>query len=98
MDILEIRTYPGKSARDCYYAALLAFPKAGFTIWKKRDFGWFAIAKRSAGGQEVTANIMSKPAKESLVEMRINAEHLEEAELKRFADEFFRALQEILGK
>lgn len=98
MDILEVRTLPGVSARDAYYAAVEALPKAGFAIWKKRDFGWFAIAKRSLAGKEITANIMSKPGKETTLELRLNADGLAEADLKAYVEPFFQALEGVLKK
>lgn len=98
MDIQEVRTLPGISARDAYYAAVEALPKAGFAIWKKRDFGWFAIARKNLDGREVTANIMSKPGKETTLELRLNADGVDEAALRPLIEQFYTALDGVLKK
>lgn len=98
MDILEVRTLAGVSAKDAYYAAVEALPKAGIPIWKKRDFGWFAIGRRGSGATEITANIMSKMGKETTLELRLTGAAASEEELKALAEEFFRALDGLLKK
>lgn len=95
--IQETRNFPGKTARECYDAALAAFPKIGFEIWKKRDLAWFAIARRTIGDSEVTLNVMSKPGKTTEVVLGVNANrHAAEEELHRYAEEFYQALRGIL--
>lgn len=95
--IQETRNFPGKSGRECYEAGLAAFTKAGYQIWKKRDLAWFAIANRKDGDREITANFMSKPGKETSVVVGISAANTDEAQLHRYADEYFEALRITLG-
>jgi hypothetical protein len=95
--IQEIITFPGKKAQECYETTLRTFPTVGFQIWKKRDLGWFAIALRQVNGADVNVNVMFRQGQEATLTLGVSAEHLSEAELHKYADEFIGALRTNLG-
>src|SRR5512140_2632713 len=91
--IQDVLSFPGKKAQECYELALRTFPTVGFQIWKKRDLGWFAIAVRMVNGAEVKANVMFRQGVDATLTLGLSAEHLSEADLHQYADEFIRALR-----
>jgi len=54
------RAFQGKSALDCFEAALRAGPRAGYKLLKKRDIGYLAILTRTMDGRQTTLNIAAR--------------------------------------
>lgn len=95
--IQEKRSYPGKSAKDCYQAALQALAQAGYKIVRKRDYGWFVIAARTVSGQEVTCNILASLGDAPSLDVNLTARGLPEEVLRQWAEEIFANVQAGLG-
>lgn len=54
------RSFQGKSALDCFEAALKAGPKAGYQLLKKRDIGYLVIFTRQMDGRQTTLNVSAR--------------------------------------
>ncbi len=94
--IEETRTYPGKTPGDCFAAAVRAYPKAGFNVWKKRELAWLALAKRTVEGQEVDSNLSARPGNPVPLTLNMSADNLSEETLKKLAVQVFQAVEEEL--
>lgn len=94
--IEETRTYPGKTPGDCFSAAVRAYPKVGFNVWKKRELAWLALAKCTLEGKEVDSNLSARPGNPTPATLNLSADGLSEEALKGLADKFFQALEEEL--
>lgn len=95
--IKEKRSYPGRSAKDCYQASLQALSQTGYKIIRKRDYGWFVIASRTVSGQEVTCNILASLGESASLDINISARGLAVDALEIYAQELFDHIQSILG-
>lgn len=89
----EIRTFPGKSANDCYAAIQRTYPKVKFEIWKKRDIAWLVIAKRKEGASEIDSNASAGFGNPTPITYHLSTPNMDESALKAIADEFFLALE-----
>lgn len=96
-ELQEERTYPGKTAKDCYQGVLLALPKAGFKVWKQRDFGWFVIARRIVAGVEITSSILASPGSPPSLKINLTAKGFRQDQLRPYADELLSCVDAILS-
>ncbi len=80
--ISESREYPALTADDCFHLAVTAITQAGFEIFKKRDFAWLVIGKRSTTQGQVEANITARPGKAPSVTFSLSSDMLNDQELE----------------
>lgn len=86
------RNFDGKTARECYDAAVKALPQAGFEPVKLRELAYLVMGRRG----EVTCNVMAWPGVLARVTLTLEAESLSVAELQAVADQVFAALSKAL--
>jgi hypothetical protein len=91
--IQETRSFPGKSAGDAYQAILVAAPKAGLQVWKRRDIAWLAMVRSGTGSDAIDGNISARGTQ---VIVSLSASSLSEADLKARAETVFQELQGLL--
>jgi hypothetical protein len=93
------KTYPipGKSTADCYEAALEAYPKAGFEIWKKRELAYMLMAKCSGKDGQIDSNLMARFGSPTQIVLIVSAENLPEADLQPYLDKIYAAFKAVLG-
>jgi len=94
-------TYSGevenRSANEVYEASIKAFDAAEFEVWKKRPLAWLSLARRTAAGVEVSANLAARPTLPVSYTLTMSGEGLSEETLNALADCFLAALQEELS-
>lgn len=86
------RNFDGKTARECYAAALKALPQAGFELVKLRELAYLVMGRRG----ELTCNVMAWPGVNARVTLTLETESRSPAELQAAADQVFEALSKAL--
>jgi len=87
----ESRTYPKKSADDCFAVAQTALQAAGFEVWKTRPIAWLALGKQKLPGDTVNANMMARP--DGQVTLSIGGDYTPPEIITSLAQAIFRLLK-----
>jgi len=91
------KSYDGKSPDDCLEAAKIAFPNAGFEIFKKRDIAWLVIAHRQENNSLIEANIGARPpAVCANVTLSINCDDIDRNTLQQKIDNILSEFEKVL--
>jgi hypothetical protein len=93
--VMESRNYPGKSPDDCFDAAKVALPKAGFEIWKLRPIAWLVLANRQTPEGVAKANLAFRPGAAGT--LTLTGDRLSQETLQAMAAEAMVALDAELG-
>lgn len=86
------RNFEGKTARECYDAAVKALPQAGFELIKLRELAYLVIGRRG----ELTCTVMAWPGANARVTLTLEAESCSLTELNAHAEKVFEALGSTL--
>jgi hypothetical protein len=92
-NIQEVISFEKKSTSDCYDAALAAFPKAGFSILKKREIAYYALAQCTVNGILIDGTIMVRPGGAPQMTISVGANALDEQTLKPLLDKLIAAVK-----
>jgi hypothetical protein len=92
-NIQEVVAFEKKSTSDCYDAALTAFPKAGFSILKKREIAYYALAQCTLNGALIDGTIMVRPGSIPQMTVSVGCSSLEEDALKPLAEKLIQAIK-----
>jgi hypothetical protein len=92
-NIREVIAFPGKSTGACFEGAVKGYPKAGFTVWKKRDIAWLAMAKCMQGNIQIDSNIMVSPGGTPQITLIVSAPELGEKDLRPYVDKISSAIK-----
>lgn len=88
--------FAGKSARQCFSAAVQALPQAGFEVTKLRELAYMVMGRRSEPRGEVLCNAMAWPGASTRVTLTMQADFLSEAELQADAERVFEKMSQVL--
>jgi len=91
------KSYDGKSPDDCFEAAKIAFPNAGFEIFKTRDIAWLVMAHRQENNNLIEATIGARPpAVCTNVTLSISCVDFDKDALQAHADKIFSELDKAI--
>ena len=76
--------FPGKTPQELYKAALEAYPKAGFKIWKTRELAYLVMANTTNGNVTINSNIIARYNAPAV--LNLSSEELDENALKPHAE------------
>ena len=89
----------GKSPDDCFEAAKIAFPNAGFEIFKIREIAWLVIAQLKESNNLIEASIGARPpAICAHVTLTISCNDFDKSILQEHADNIMSEFEKVLEK
>lgn len=83
--------FAGKTARDCFNAALKSLPQAGFKVCGQRDLAYLATGLRRDSHGEVTCDVMAWPGVNSRITLLLQTDS-PECDLEADAQSLVKAL------
>ena len=92
-NIQEVISFEKKSTSDCYDAALEAFPKAGFSILKKREIAYYALAQITINGNLIDGTIMVRPGGTPQMTVSVGCNEMSEEDLKPISVKLIEAIK-----
>ncbi|MCE1255468.1 MAG: hypothetical protein LWX83_18210 [Anaerolineae bacterium] len=92
-NLQEVINFEKKSTSDCYDAALAAFPKAGFSILKKREIAYYALAQITVNGNLIDGTIMVRPGGTPQMTISVGCNEMNEEELKPISEKLINAIK-----
>jgi hypothetical protein len=90
------RNFDGKTARDCFQAAVQILPQAGFEVIKLRELAYLIIGRRNDPRGEVICNVMAWPGVNARVTLTLESAILTVAELQANAERVFEKMSQVL--
>ena len=97
MTTIEIKhTIQNKTPTDCFNAACLAYPRLGFTIWKKREIAWLVLAKKKVEAMEIDSNLSARPGNPTSINISVSSEKLAQDEINDIGNQILTELIKFL--
>ncbi len=95
MKIERTKEIVGKSPTEVYEAAIQAFEKTGFTVWKKRPIAWLMMVRITIDGKTVDGNLSARMGAVTSYILTLAADDVPEDAIAKKADAFEEALEQI---